>query len=94
MPHFGPFLKRAALVEKIRPVWPALTYCCHTSILTGCYVERHGIVHNENMHRGGHLGEPWFSMKRDVKCLPCWTEPVKRPDHLFFELARFRRSGL
>ena len=67
MPHFGPFLKRAALVEKIRPVWPALTYCCHTSILTGCYVERHGIVHNENMHRGGHLGEPWFSMKRDVK---------------------------
>ena len=79
MPHFGPFLKRAALVEKIRPVWPALTYCCHTSILTGCYVERHGIVHNENMHRGGHLGEPWFSMKRDVK-VPTLLDRAREKD--------------
>lgn len=39
MPHFGPLLRNGALVEKIAPVFPALTYSCHTSILTGTYVD-------------------------------------------------------
>lgn len=69
MPHFGEYLKNAAWVSEIEPVWPALTYCCHTSILTGCYVARHGIAHNEKLRRGGHIGEPWFSMKSDVGAL-------------------------
>lgn len=34
MPHFAQLLERGALVEKIEPVLPALTYTCHTSILT------------------------------------------------------------
>lgn len=67
MPHFGPYLARAAVVKKIEPVWPALTYCCHTSILTGCYVDRHGIDNNEIMRRGGRFNQPWHAMKADVK---------------------------
>ena len=63
MPHFAQLLERGALVEKIEPVLPALTYTCHTSILTGTYAGRHGIVHNEKMTRGGHLDAPWFCMK-------------------------------
>lgn len=66
MPHFGSFLKNAAVVESIEPVWPALTYCCHTSILTGCYVDRHGIGNNEIMRRGGYFNQPWHCMKSDV----------------------------
>ena len=67
MPHFGPYMEKASRVASIEPVWPALTYCCHTSILTGCYVARHGITHNEKLRRGGVFGEPWFCMKSDVK---------------------------
>lgn len=67
MPHFGPIIDRAAYVKKIEPVWPALTYCCHVSILTGCYVGRHGIFHNEMIRRGGYFNEPWFNQKRDVR---------------------------
>lgn len=66
MPHFGPVIENGAQVRNIMPVWPALTYCCHTSILTGCYVDRHGITHNEKLRRGGYLHEPWFSKKQDV----------------------------
>lgn len=66
MPHFGPFLDRAAVVEKIEPVWPALTYCCHCSIITGCYVDRHGVDNNEIMRRGC-FNQPWHNMKADVK---------------------------
>ena len=67
MPHFAQLLERGALVEKIEPVLPALTYTCHTSILTGTYAGRHGIVHNEKMTRGGHLDAPWYCMKSDVR---------------------------
>jgi predicted AlkP superfamily pyrophosphatase or phosphodiesterase len=78
MPHFGPMLKNGSFVRNIMPVWPALTYCCHTSILTGCYVDKHGIYHNEKFSRGGRLKAPWFSSKRDVRT------------HTLLDLARAR----
>jgi len=67
MPHFGPLISKASYVRHIAPVWPALTYCCHVSILTGCYVGRHGIFHNEKIRRGGYFNEPWFNLKKDVQ---------------------------
>ena len=67
MPHFGPYLERAAVVKHINPVWPALTYCCHTSIITGCYVDRHGVENNEKLKRGGFWNQPWYGKKVDVK---------------------------
>mgnify|MGYP001374565109 FL=1 len=67
MPNFGPLIARSSYVKKIEPVWPALTYCCHTSIITGCYVDRHGIYHNEKIKRGGFFNEPWFNQKKEIK---------------------------
>jgi len=67
MPHFGPYLEKAAVVKHINPVWPALTYCCHTSIITGCYVDRHGVENNEKLKRGGFWNQPWYGKKEDVK---------------------------
>jgi len=67
MPHFGPYLERAAVVRHVEPVWPALTYCCHTSIITGCYVDRHGVDNNEKIKRGGFWNQPWYGKKTDVK---------------------------
>jgi len=66
LPNFGWMLSRGALVEKIDPVFPALTYCCHTSILTGTYVGKHKIVHNEKLTRGGKTNVPWNTLKKDV----------------------------
>ncbi len=65
--NFGRMLESGALIEEIDPVFPALTYCCHTSILTGTYVNRHGIVHNERLERGGRVGAPWYDRKSLVK---------------------------
>ena len=67
LPHFGRLLREGALVENIDPVFPALTYTCHTSILTGVYAGRHGILHNEVLRRGGQSSAPWHCMKQDVK---------------------------
>lgn len=67
MPHFGTYLKNCSYVKKIEPVWPALTYCCHVSMITGCYVDRHGVANNEKMQRGGYWNVPWYGKKSDVK---------------------------
>lgn len=67
LPHFGQILRQGAVVEAVEPIFPALTYSCHTSILTGTYAGRHGIVHNERLERGGQRGAPWHSLKSDVK---------------------------
>ena len=35
LPNFGRILEHGALLEKVEPVFPALTYTCHTSIRQG-----------------------------------------------------------
>ncbi|MBO4837235.1 MAG: alkaline phosphatase family protein [Clostridia bacterium] len=47
MPAFGKILPDAALVERVRTVYPTVTYPVHASIRTGAYCSRHGIVNNE-----------------------------------------------
>ncbi len=67
LPNFGPVLENSAYVRHAEPVYPSLTYPCHTSILTGNYVGRHGIAHNEIL-KAGHPGQPWYNQISDVKC--------------------------
>ncbi|MBQ6126227.1 MAG: alkaline phosphatase family protein [Erysipelotrichaceae bacterium] len=67
LPNFSSVIDRGSYVRHLLPVHPALTYCCHTSILTSCYVDRHGIHNNENYERGCKRGDVWFGMKKEVK---------------------------
>ena len=67
MPNFSLIFKEGSYVESIEPVYPALTYPCHTSIVTGCYVDRHGIFNNEKQQRGKRGNLPWFGLKEDIK---------------------------
>ena len=36
-------------MRDIECIYPTLTYPCHVSIMTGCYPDKHGIVHNERL---------------------------------------------
>ena len=47
MPCFGRILPQAAIVESVRSVYPTLTYPNHTSMRTGAYCYKHGIINNE-----------------------------------------------
>ena len=74
--HFAPFFTNGAYVSSVEPVYPSMTYSCHTSILTGTYVNRHGIEQNEAVVRG-KLREPWYTLKKDVK-VPTLLDVAKR----------------
>ena len=65
--NFSYVIENGSYVRSIEPVYPALTYCCHTSIVTGCYVDRHGIYNNEWQKRGMWHNELWFGKKEQVK---------------------------
>jgi len=67
LPHFAELFEKGSYVKSIEPVCPALTYCCHTSIVTGTYVKNHGITHNEILVRGAKSKVPWHSMKKDIQ---------------------------
>ncbi|MBQ7890904.1 MAG: alkaline phosphatase family protein [Erysipelotrichaceae bacterium] len=67
MKNFGEIINNGSYVHHMYPVHPALTYCCHTSIVTGKYVEGHGICNNELLKRGLWPNDVWFGMKKDVQ---------------------------
>ena len=52
LPHFQEFLSNGALVEQVETVYPSVTYACHSTIVTGNYPKRHGVVSNTLLQPG------------------------------------------
>ncbi|OQJ81015.1 hypothetical protein BMS84_09755, partial [Leuconostoc pseudomesenteroides] len=44
MPNLAQLIQRGAHVKKVEGIYPTLTYPSHTSIMTGVYPAKHGIV--------------------------------------------------
>ncbi|RDW18343.1 hypothetical protein CWR48_12240 [Oceanobacillus arenosus] len=64
--NFSTIFETGSYVEHVEPVYPSITYVCHTSIITGKYPMNHGVNQNEKVARG-KLHSPWFTMKNDVQ---------------------------
>ncbi len=47
LPAFGSIWDQAAIIKHNRSIYPTITYPCHTTMRTGCYPDRHGIINNE-----------------------------------------------
>lgn len=45
--HLGTLIKNSSRVDEMHCIYPTYTYPCHTSIMTGCYPDKHGIYHND-----------------------------------------------
>ena len=67
LPAFSSFLENAARVERVRSIYPTLTYPCHTTMLTGVYPDRHGVTANEPFLPGEAL-LPWIFYHDSVRC--------------------------
>ena len=66
---FSRLLNEGSRVNRIRTIYPSLTYPAHTSMLTGARCGRHGIVNNEPSEVG------------NLKCDWYWFhDPVRIPD--------------
>ena len=66
MPAFGRIMKDAAIVKTVRAVYPTVTYPNHTSMRTGAYCGKHGIINNEQTILG-ELNSKWEFFNDAVK---------------------------
>lgn len=66
-PVFKDILPRLSLMEKVRTIYPTVTYPAHTSMASGAYPDKHGVTSNED-REPGMIGElPWCWFHRAVK---------------------------
>ena len=47
LPALSALKKRGVFCDQVRTVYPTVTYPIHTSLVTGCYPDAHGIGHNQ-----------------------------------------------
>lgn len=62
------WLQEAAVCTQVKTVFPALTYPAHTTLLTGCDPEEHGVGHNQPFQPGVKQSKrKWHWTRADVK---------------------------
>ena len=52
LPHFQSLIKKGTVVEKVEPIYPSVTYPSHSTIVTGNYPNKHGVVSNTLLQPG------------------------------------------
>ncbi len=77
-PVFSKFLNEGARVNRIRTIYPSLTYPAHTSMLTGARCGKHGIVNNEPSETG-NLKCDWYWFHDKVR-IPDIHDAAKKAD--------------
>ena len=61
LPNFKKYLAGGACVEKVRSIYPTITYCCHATMASGVYPEKHGLAGNLQFIPGASpLPWHWF----------------------------------
>jgi predicted AlkP superfamily pyrophosphatase or phosphodiesterase len=65
LPSFSRLLSRCDMVRAVMSAYPSYTYPCHATIMTGCWPDRHGVIHNESYPDG-----KWNWFASSLKTLP------------------------
>ncbi len=68
LPNLGRLADKGVFCDQMQTIYPSLTYPVHTSLLTGCYPDKHGIDHNERfMPKLPARKRPWYWDASDIK---------------------------
>jgi predicted AlkP superfamily pyrophosphatase or phosphodiesterase len=76
LPHFKELLERGSYCTQVRSIYPSVTYPCHTSIITGNYPKRHGIVNNTFI-QPGRTSPDWYWHRKHIKGTTLYDEAKK-----------------
>ncbi|WP_058486690.1 alkaline phosphatase family protein [Defluviitalea phaphyphila] len=68
LPNFSKLIKNGAYTKKLRSVYPTLTYVVHSTVVTGVYPNKHGIIHNNPFQPFiNERDRVWYWLRKDVK---------------------------
>lgn len=60
-------VEHGTLIKHMSTVYPSLTHIVHTTLMTGCYPDKTGIISNEHF-TPGIVNPEWFNSLFEVKC--------------------------
>ena len=76
-PNFRYLYDNGSIVEKVRTIYPSVTYPCHVSMSTGCYPDKHGVTNNLEFIPGKLKNIPWNWFADVIKCPDVFTAAKK-----------------
>lgn len=65
-PYLYDILQRGSQIKRVKSEYPAMTYTAHTTMLTGCHVDVHGIYHNEKVEIDKQYPD-WHWRREEIK---------------------------
>jgi hypothetical protein len=75
-PHFMEIFSQGTRTAGMYSTYPTMTYVAHSTILTGCHPDAHGIYHNEKVQvQNKHPDWHWF--RRELK-VPTFLDVAKK----------------
>jgi len=67
LPGYAKYLRHAARAERVRSIYPTITYPCHTTMCTGVFPDRHGVTGNL-LFQPGQKNIPWKWFRKYNLC--------------------------
>ncbi|TCT16024.1 putative AlkP superfamily pyrophosphatase or phosphodiesterase [Natranaerovirga pectinivora] len=68
LPNFSTLIKKGAYSNELKSVFPTLTYVVHTTMVTGVYPNKHGIIHNNPFQPFvPEKDQLWYWYQKDIK---------------------------
>lgn len=81
LPHFSRLIENGASSNQLKSVFPTHTYVAHTTMVTGVYPDRHGVVHNNQFQPfTPEKEQTWHWHQRDIKVPTIYD--LARDNHL------------
>lgn len=65
-PVFKKVFQEGSRVNRMRSIYPTVTYPVHTTLVTGTYPEKHGVINNE-IFKVGQIASDWNWFKSSIK---------------------------
>lgn len=76
LPNFQRVFQEGAYVRNVETIYPSLTYPCHTTIVTGNYPIKHGIINN-TLLQPGVASPDWNWYRRAIRGTTLYDEAHK-----------------
>ncbi len=78
LPNLGRLAKEGVFCGSMRTIYPSITYPAHTTFVTGCYPDTHGVGHNEIYIEGlPPASRPWNWDAKNIQVPTLFTQAHK-----------------
>ncbi|MBS4200954.1 alkaline phosphatase family protein [Bacillus sp. FJAT-49732] len=76
LPNFQELLNKGSYCKHVETIYPSVTYPCHTSIVTGKFPNRHGVINNTFL-QPGNPSPDWYWHRFHIKGTTLYDEAKK-----------------